>query len=80
MTDKGTAYLFIDDAHIESLEDAAKGVVPAEKVSDQPLIEKDKPWEEGVENRQLHQCHLRRRGRPLQDVVWCGTKIKRRSW
>ena len=46
MTDKGTAYLFIDDAHIESLEDAAKGVVPAEKVSDQPLIEKDKPWEE----------------------------------
>ena len=35
MTDKGTAYLFIDDAHIESLEGAAKGVVPAQKVSGQ---------------------------------------------
>ena len=47
MRDKGTAYLFIDDACIESLEGAAKGVVPAQKVSDQPLIEKDEPWEEG---------------------------------
>ena len=46
MTDKGTAYLFIDDAHIESLESATKGVVPAQKVSDQPLIEKTEPWEE----------------------------------
>ena len=46
MTDKGTAYLFIDDAHIESLEGATKGVVPAQKVSDQPLIEKTAPWEE----------------------------------
>ena len=27
MIDKGTAYLFIDDAHIESLEGATKGVV-----------------------------------------------------
>ena len=47
MIDKGTAYLFIDDAHIESLEGATKGVVPAQKVSDQPLIEKDEPWEDG---------------------------------
>ena len=46
MIDKGTAYLFIDDAHIESLEGATKGVVPAQEVSDQPLIEKDEPWEE----------------------------------
>ena len=46
MIDKGTAYLFIDDAHIESLEGATKGVVPAQKVSDPPLIEKDEPWEE----------------------------------
>ena len=29
------AYLFVDDAHIESLDN----------VSEQPLIEKDQPWE-----------------------------------
>ena len=37
--------MFIDDAFIESLEGIKKGVVPAEKVSDEPLIKSDQPWE-----------------------------------
>ena len=47
MTDKGFAYLFIDDTLIESLDGVAKGIVPAQKVSDQPLIDRDQPWEDG---------------------------------
>ena len=39
--------LFIDDVFIESLEGLVKGVVPAEKVSDEPLIQHDQPWEDG---------------------------------
>lgn len=38
-------YLFIDDAFIENLEGIKKGVVPAEKVSLEPLLELDQPWE-----------------------------------
>ena len=41
MTDEKSAFLFIDDAVIESLDNVVKGVVPAKKVSPQPLIEKD---------------------------------------
>lgn len=40
------AHLFIDDTHIESLGGLVKGVAPAQKVSPQPLIEQDRPWEE----------------------------------
>ena len=45
MTDEKSAFLFIDDAFIESLDNVAKGVVPAKKVSPQPLLEKDQAWE-----------------------------------
>ena len=46
MTDEKSAFLFIDDTYIESLEGVVKGVVAAEKVSQQPLIEKDRAWED----------------------------------
>ena len=46
MTDEKSAFLFIDDEFIENLDNVAKGVVPAKKVSQQPLIEKDQAWEE----------------------------------
>ena len=46
MTDEKTAFLFIDDTNIESLESVVKGVVSAEKVSPQPLIERDRAWED----------------------------------
>ena len=39
-------YLFIDDSFIESLEGVVKGVIPAEKASDEPLIQNDQPWED----------------------------------
>ncbi len=45
MSTEELKYLFIDDAFIESIEGIKKGVVPAEKVSVEPLIEKDQPWE-----------------------------------
>jgi len=45
MSTEELSYLFIDDAFIESIEGIKKGVVPAEKVSDEPLIELDQPWE-----------------------------------
>ena len=45
MSTEELKYLFIDDAFIESLEGIKKGVVPAKKVSDEPLIELDQPWE-----------------------------------
>ena len=45
MSTEELKYLFIDDAFIESIEGIKKGVVPAEKVSDGPLIENDQPWE-----------------------------------
>ncbi|KKK78788.1 hypothetical protein LCGC14_2840050, partial [marine sediment metagenome] len=45
MSTEELKYLFIDDAFIESIEGIKKGVVPAEKVSDEPLIELDQPWE-----------------------------------
>ncbi len=45
MNDKGLAYLFIDDVVVESLDGAAKGVVPAQKVSDEPVMMLDQPWE-----------------------------------
>ena len=46
MTDDKSAFLFIDDACIESLDRVVQGVVPAKKVSPQPLIEKDRAWED----------------------------------
>ena len=46
MTDEKSAFLFIDDAFIENLDNVVKGVVPAKKVSQQPMIEKDQAWEE----------------------------------
>ena len=46
MTDEKSAFLFIDDASIESLDGVVQGVVPAKKVSPQPLIEKDRAWED----------------------------------
>ncbi len=46
MTDDKSAFQFIDDAHIEHLEGVVKGVVPAQKVSPQPLIETDRDWED----------------------------------
>ncbi len=39
MTGEKQAFLFIDDTWIESLDNAVKGVLPAKKVSQQPLIE-----------------------------------------
>ena len=39
--------LFIDDDFIESSEGLVKGVLPAEKVSDKPLLQYDQPWEKG---------------------------------
>ena len=45
MNDKGTAHLFIDDAIVEHVEGATRGVVPAEKVSPDPVLLADAPWE-----------------------------------
>ena len=42
---KKPAFLFIDDTWIERLDNVAKGVLPAKKVSQQPLIERDQAWE-----------------------------------
>ena len=39
--------LFIDDEFIESADGLVKGVIPAEKVSDVPLLKPDQPWEDG---------------------------------
>ena len=46
MDDKGSACLFIDDTAIERLDRVVKGVVPAEKTSEAPVIGKDQPWED----------------------------------
>ena len=40
-----SAYLFIDDTHIQDLERVVKSVTPASKVSPKPLIKMDQPWE-----------------------------------
>ena len=40
-----SAYLFIDDTHIQDLEGVVKSVTPASKVSPKPLIKMDQPWE-----------------------------------
>ena len=45
MKSEKSAFLFIDDTWIDSLENVMKGVVPAEKISQEPLIGKDQPWE-----------------------------------
>ena len=45
MSTEELKYLFIDDTFIESMEGIKKGVVPAKKVSCEPLIELDQPWE-----------------------------------
>ena len=45
MKSEKSAFLFIDDTWIDSLENVTKGVVPAEKISQEPLIGKDQPWE-----------------------------------
>ena len=45
MNSEKSAFLFIDDTWIDSLENMMKGVVPAEKISQEPLIGKDQPWE-----------------------------------
>ena len=75
MIDKGTAYLFIDDAHIESLEGATKGVVPAQEVSDQPLIEKDEPWRMGGSSVATSISSTTKK-KISSDVVWRGARIK----
>jgi hypothetical protein len=46
MTEEKAAFLFIDDTNIENLDGVVKGVVPAKKVSQGPLIKKDRAWEE----------------------------------
>ena len=46
MTDEKAAFLFIDNTLIENLDGVVQGVVPAKKASQQPLIEKDRAWEE----------------------------------
>ena len=46
MTDEKAAFLFIDNTLIENLDSVVQGVVPAKKASQQPLIEKDRAWEE----------------------------------
>ena len=45
MNSEKSAFLFIDNTSIDSLENVMKGVVPAEKISQEPLIGKDQPWE-----------------------------------
>ena len=47
MSQNKVSCLFIDDDFIESTEGLVKGVLPAEKVSDEPLIKNDQPWEAG---------------------------------
>ena len=47
MSDNQVACLFIDDSHIESIDGLEKGVVAAEKVSPEPLLQNDQPWESG---------------------------------
>ena len=47
MSANEVACLFIDDSHIENLEGLQKGVIPAEKVSCEPLLQNDQPWESG---------------------------------
>jgi hypothetical protein len=39
------AFLFIDDTYIENLDRVERGVVPAKKVSQLPLLEIDQAWE-----------------------------------
>ena len=43
--DEKSSLLFIDDKHIESLDHVAQGVVAASKISPEPVIEADQPWE-----------------------------------
>lgn len=45
MADEKTAFLFIDDTHVENFDNIERGVTAAEKVSTRPLIEKDQAWE-----------------------------------
>ncbi len=45
MSDYRSSYLFIDDTHIHALDAVRAGVVPAAKVSAEPLIAVDRPWE-----------------------------------
>ena len=45
MNSEKSAFLFIDNTSIDSLENVMKGVVPAEKISREALIGKDQPWE-----------------------------------
>ena len=47
MSDHEIACLFIDDSHIEHIEGLEKGVLAAEKVSAEPLLQNDQPWEAG---------------------------------
>ena len=47
MIEGKVSYLFIDDDFIESADGLVKGVTPAEKVSDVPLLPIDQPWEDG---------------------------------
>ena len=46
-SDNRVSCLFIDDSFIESTEGLQKGVLPADKVSHEPLIKNDQPWEVG---------------------------------
>ena len=46
MTDEKSAFPFIDNTYVENLDGVVQGVVPAKKVSHQPLIKKDRAWEE----------------------------------
>ena len=46
MRKASSTYLFIDDTHLESLDRVRHGVVAATKVSPEPLIVRDRPWED----------------------------------
>lgn len=47
MNPEELAYLFFDDGCIDTdtLENVTKGVVPAQRVSSEPILQKDQPWE-----------------------------------
>ena len=44
MKEQISTFLFIDDDFIQKLEGVVKGVVSAEKVSEEALISKDQAW------------------------------------
>lgn len=80
MTDEKSAFLFIDNTFVENLDGVVQGVVPAKKVSHQPLIEKDRAWKEewligGYVNVLYDEDEQH-----LQDVVRREPEIERSAW